>query len=153
MNDRAKNHDVENKRSKLLLLDALINVVLGLLLATFPDTVVRFLGVPTTDTRFYTSILGAVLLGIGLALLIEFYRKPSQSPGLGLNGAIAINLCGAVFVAGWLLSGTLDIPLRGRVFLWAVALGLVAISVSEWWLAKSVAARPRDANCTDDARE
>ena len=129
-------------RSKLLLLDAFVNVVLGLLLATFPDSVVQLLGVPATDTRFYTSILGAVLLGIGLALLIEFYRKPSQSPGLGLNGAIAINMCGAFFLAGWLLSGTLDIPVRGQVFLWAVAIGLAAISGSEWWLTKGTAHSP-----------
>lgn len=153
MTDRAENQDVEDERSKLLLLDALINVVLGLLLATFPDTVVRFLGVPGTDTKFYPSILGAVLFGIGLALLIEFYRKPSQSPGLGLNGAIAINVCGAVFLAGWLLSGTLDIPLRGQVFLWAVAVVLVVLSGAEWWLTKRIAARPRDANDAENARE
>lgn len=126
-------------RSKLLLLDAFVNVVLGLLLATLPDSVVRFLGAPTTDTKFYPGILGAVLLGIGLALLIEFYRKPSQSPGLGLNGAIAINMCGAFALAGWLLIGALDLPMRGQVFLWAVAIGLVAISGFEWWLLKGTA--------------
>ena len=131
-------------RSKMLLMDSLINVVLGLLLATFPDSVVRFLGVPKTDTKFYPSILGAVLLGIGLALLIEFYRKPSRAPGLGLNGAIAINLCGALFLVGWLLSGMLAIPVRGQVFLWAVAIGLVAISGSEWWLMKATAHSPGD---------
>jgi MFS family permease len=144
MTDRAANQAAGVKRSKLLLLDALINIVLGLLLATFPSWVVQLLGVPATDTRFYTSILGAVLLGIGLALLIEFFRKPSQAAGLGLSGAIAINLCGAVFLAGWLLCGTLDIPLRGRVFLWAVAIALVAISGGEWLLAKTATVTPQD---------
>lgn len=129
-------------RSKLLLMDSLINLVLGLLLATFPDSVVQLLCVPTTDTKFYPSILGAVLLGIGLALLIEFCRKSSQSPGLGLNGAIAINMCGAFVLAGWLLSGKLDIPMRGQVFLWAVAIGLAAISGSEWWWRKGTAHSP-----------
>jgi hypothetical protein len=131
MCDPNANHDLHSKRSRVLLLDAFINVALGLMLATFPDAVVRFLGVPATDTRFYTSILGAVLLGIGLALVIEFYRKSAQSPGLGLNGAVAINLCGAVFLIGWLLCGTLDIPARGQVFLWVVSISLVTISVSE----------------------
>ena len=144
MSDRAANNGVNAKRSKVLLLDAFINIALGLLLATFPNSVVRLLGVPTTDARFYPSILGAVLLGLGLALLIEFYRKPAQSPGLGLNGAIAINLCGALFLALWLLSGTLNIPLRGHVFLWAVTIGLIAISGSEWWLMKGTTHSPDD---------
>jgi peptidoglycan/LPS O-acetylase OafA/YrhL len=153
MIDRVSEHHVDERRSKVLLLDALINIVLGLLLATFPDSVVRLLGVPATDTRFYPSILGAVLLGIGVALLIEFYRKPSRSPGLGLSGAIAINLCGAVFLIGWLLTGTLNIPLRGKVFLWTVAVALVTISGSEWWLMKRIAASPTSTDATDGERE
>ena len=108
---------------------------------------------PATDTKFYPSILGAVLLGIGVALLIEFYRKPSRSPGLGLNGAIAINLCGAVFLTGWLLSGQLNLPLRAQVFLWTIAVVLVAISGSEWWLMKRIAASPTSTDATDGERE
>jgi len=144
MSDGTEEDDVAVRRSKLLLLDALVNIVLGLLLATFPDSVVRLLGVPATDTRFYPSILGAVLLGIGVALLIEFYRKPSRSPGLGLSGAIAINLCGAVFLIGWLLSGQLNLPVRGQVFLWTVSVALITISGSEWWLMKRKATTPND---------
>jgi hypothetical protein len=153
MSDRVANYEVDAKRSKVLLLDALINVVLGLLLAIFPDSVVRLLGVPATDTRFYPSILGAVLLGIGVALLIESYRKPSRSPGLGLSGAIAINLCEAIFLIGWLLSGTLDVPFRGHVFLWTIAVALVAISGSEWWLMKRTAASPTSTDATHGERE
>jgi hypothetical protein len=149
MSDRASNKGVNAKHSKVLLLDAFINIALGLLLATFPNSVVRILGVPPTETRFYPSILGAVLLGIGLALLIEFYRKPTQSPGLGFNGAIAINLCGAFVLAGWLLSGALNIPLRGRVFLWTIACALVAISGSEWWLMMRSAVSPTRAGATN----
>ena len=85
---------------------------------------------------------GAVLIGIGVALLIEFYRIPPQLPGPGLSGAIALNLCGAVFLIGWRLSGTLDIPSRGQVFLWALAVVLVTISGSERWLMKRKATTP-----------
>ncbi len=94
MTEFVEDHVDRVPRAKVLLLDAFINVVLGLLLATFPTSLVQILGVPTTDTRFYTSVLGAILLGIGFALLIEYGRKPAQAPGLGLSGAIAINLCG-----------------------------------------------------------
>ena len=117
--------------SKLLFADALINLILGVLLATFPKTVVDFLGVPNIDATFYPSILGAVLIGIGVALVIECYRKPIRPAGLGLHGAIAINLCGAVFLVGWLLSGKLEIPLRGHVFLWSLAALLIVISLVE----------------------
>ena len=117
--------------SKLLLVDAAINLILGVLLATFPRSVVDLLGVPHSDATFYPSILGAVLIGIGVALVVEYLRKPTGPAGLGLHGAIAINLCGALFLAGWLLSGRLDIPPRGQVFLWAVVAVLTAISVLE----------------------
>ena len=119
------------KSSKLLLVDALVNLILGVLLATFPQSVVVLLGVPESSTKFYPSIFGAVLIGIALALVIEYVRKPTRPAGLGLLGAISINLCGAVFLTGWLLWGGLEIPLRGRVFLWAVAGVLSVISLAE----------------------
>jgi hypothetical protein len=117
--------------SKLLLVDALINLILGVLLATFPKTIVDFLGVPDTDATFYPSILGAVLIGIGVALVTECFRKPTGPAGLGLHGAIAINLCGALFLVGWLLSGRLVIPVRGQVFLWGLAAVLIVVSFAE----------------------
>jgi hypothetical protein len=119
------------RSSKLLLVDALINLILGVLLATFPKTVVDFLGVPDTDATFYPSILGAVLFGIGVALVIEYFRRPTRPAGLGLHGASAINLCGALFLVGWLLGGMLEIPIRGQVFLWGLAAVLIVISLAE----------------------
>jgi hypothetical protein len=119
------------KSSKLLLVDALINLILGALLATFPNSVVAFLGVPDSSTRFYPSILGAVLIGVALALVIEYVRTPTRPAGLGLYGAIAINLCGALFLVGWLFGGRLEIPLRGQVFLWTLAAALIVISLVE----------------------
>jgi hypothetical protein len=119
------------KSSKLLLVDALINLTLGIFLAAFPKSVVVFLGVPESSTKFYPSILGAVLIGIAVALVIEYRRKPDRPTGLGLYGAISINLVGAVFLIGWLLFGGLMIPVRGQVFLWAVAGVLIGISLVE----------------------
>lgn len=117
--------------SKILLVDAIINLILGALLATFPRSVVEFLGVPDTDATFYPSILGAVLIGMGVALVVECVKKPNGPFGLGLHGAIAINLCAAVFLTGWLLVGKLEIPLRGQVFLWGLAVVLITISLVE----------------------
>ena len=119
------------RRSKLLLLDAFVNLGLGLLLLVFPDSVVRFLGVPPAESAFYPSLLGGVLLGIGAALLVEYYRSARGFAGLGLAGAVCINLTAGTVLAGWLLFGEIAISSRGRGFLWALAGVLAAVSAAE----------------------
>jgi len=118
-------------RSTLLKTDAAINLILGILLMAFPAGLVRALGVPPANPSFYPTILGGVLFGIGLALLVECYRKSSRFAGLGLGGAIAINLCGGFVLAAWLLSDKLNLPLRGTILLWFLVLLLVGISLLE----------------------
>jgi len=118
-------------RSKLLLIDALINYLLGLLLLIFPTKVVRFLDIPFTENKFYPSVFGAVIIGVAIALTLEHYRKPSGMVGLGLGGAILLNMCGGVAVAFWLLFGDLDISLRGLVILWSLVAVLITISTVE----------------------
>lgn len=119
------------KRSHLLLIDSLINVLLGIVLLLFPKPAVEALGLPPIETAFYPNILGAVLIGIGIALLIEWRRKPARPAGLGLGGAVAINLCGGIVLAGWLLVGGLDIPLRGQILFWGLVAVLAGISAIE----------------------
>ena len=92
---------------------------------------VKFLGVPVPDSRFYSSLLGAVLFGIGTALLIERFKNRQGFTGLGLGGAICINLCGAIALIVWLVSGQLAIPVRGHVFLWLLALVVFGIGLIE----------------------
>lgn len=120
-------------RSMLLLMDSVINLALGALLLLFSEGVVEALGVPSTSLRFYPNILGGVLIGIGLALLLEFRRKPGGLVGLGLGGAVVINLCGGIVLAAWLFWGDLQIPMKGRVFLWSLVVLLVGISLAEVW--------------------
>ena len=128
------------RASKLLIIDAIINLALGILLLLsipFPEQITEHLGVPKIQHAFYPSIMGGVFVGIGIALLIENSRKKSgQMIGLGLGGAIVINLCGGIVLMGWLLFGGLDLPNRGVVFLWLIALLLVGISSLEWFANK-----------------
>ena len=119
------------RHTTLLKIDAAINLILGILLLAFPLELVQALGMPMADPSFYPSILGGVLFGIGLALLIECYRQSNGLIGLGLGGAIAINLCGGFVLAIWLLSGSLNLPLRGQIFLWSLVLLLVGLSLIE----------------------
>ena len=111
----------------LLLIDAIINLGLGALLVLFPEGVVLALGVPSAESAFYPSILGSVLFGVGLALLLE----RNSGTGLGLHGAVAINLSGGLVLGLWLIFGGLQLPLRGEIFLWGLAIVLVGISVVE----------------------
>ena len=123
------------ERSRLLGIDAVINFFLGvllLLIIPFPEQIPRILGVPQVSHAFYPSIFGAVLIGIGIALLMERSRTNSQQfVGLGLGGAITINLCGGIMLLGWLIFSGLALPLRGIFFLWSIALGLIIISCIE----------------------
>ena len=86
---------------------------------------------PAAQNAFYPSILGAVLFGIGIALLLERYRHLSHTIGLGLGGAISINLMGGVVLAVWLVTGNLSMSLRGYVLLWLLVLILLGISACE----------------------
>lgn len=119
------------RKSKILIIDAAINFILGLLLLFYSKGIIQFLGVPDTDQYFYPNILGAVLFGIGVALLIEHFKKPSGLTGLGLGGAVVINISGGIVLALWLIFRHLDIPLHGQIFLWLLVFILVIVSSFE----------------------
>ena len=128
----AAGHNIMKKRNALLLIDAGVNLILGLLLIAYSTRLAEILGVPITEQAFYPSILGAVLVGIALALLAETFGATSKfTSGLGLFGAILINLCGGIVLLYWLLSGSLNLPLRGRAFLWGLDLILLIVSCLE----------------------
>jgi hypothetical protein len=135
-------------RSQLLIIDAIVNLALGGLLLVFPRPLVSFLGVPLAASAFYPSILGAVLVGIGLALLASGRRGP-PGEGLGPLGAMAINLCGAGALVAWLAFGGLDLPLRGRAFLWALGVGVIALAVLELSVMRAI--RPGGRGAPDTA--
>lgn len=114
-------------RHTILLIDACISLVLGVFLLVFPRQLVELLGLPPAESKFYPGILGAVVVGIAIALFRERLRKPMGPVGLGVAGAIAIDLCAALFLAGWLLlEGAL--PLWGRIVMWGIVAVLVIVS-------------------------
>ena len=98
----------------------------------FPVGIAEFFGLPLTNTKFYPSILGAVLFGIGLALFLELFGFSKHVRGLSLGGAIVINIVGASVLICWLLFGSLSIPLKGRIILWAVGIVVLVIAIFEW---------------------
>ena len=115
----------------LLLIDAIINLILGVLLVLYSQDLATFFGVPYTSNYFYPTLLGAIFIGITIALFVEFFRKTETIVGLGLGGAVAINVCGGSTLAIWLLFGNLQIPTKGQIFLWELVILLVGISSIE----------------------
>jgi hypothetical protein len=114
--------------NRLLKIDGIINLGLGLLLGLYPEAVIRLLGLPLSEVPFYASILGAVLFGIGIALFVEV---SSPGMGLGLIGAISINICGGLCLGAWLLWGNLYVPLTGLIVMWSLVAVLLGISSIE----------------------
>ncbi|MGD9234127.1 MAG: hypothetical protein PVH67_09725 [Desulfobacterales bacterium] len=115
----------------LLLIDGIVNLLLGMLLLLFPFGMAQLFGVPQPNSNFYPTILGAVIFGIGIALLIEAYGKPRGIHGLGIAGAIAINFCGAGVLTLWLISDPFNLPLRGYIILWTIAIVVMALGFIE----------------------
>jgi hypothetical protein len=121
-----------NRRITLLLgVDCVINLLLGSLLLLYPVGLLHYLGLPPTNTYFYTSILGGVIFGIGIALGLEWIGIPKGIRGLGLGGAISINIFGGGTLLFWLLFGNLGLPTRGLITLWIVAVIVIGIGLIE----------------------
>jgi hypothetical protein len=119
-------------RSILIAVDSVVNVLLGLLLLIFPPSLVEWLGLPLPSSAFYARILGAVILGIGVALAIEYRRKRNSSfVGLGIGGAVAINLCGGGALAAYLALGDLSLSTEGKIVLWILAAVVVGLGLVE----------------------
>ena len=118
-------------RKELLAIDGIINLVLGVLLMAFPSGLIRALGIPGGESAFYANILGGVLFGVGVALLIESLRPPLRMVGLGLGGAVSINLGGGAVLGLWLASGRLSLSTLGTFVGWGLVIVLVGLSLME----------------------
>ena len=115
----------------LLTIDGVINLLLGAALMCFPLGLPAWLVLPEAPSAFYPSLLGAVLCGIALALFIEARGSTCPKRGLGVAGAIAINLCGGLALALWLLGGSPMLPRRGQIVLWTIAVTVLLITLFE----------------------
>ena len=116
------------QRSTLLELDGAGNLFLGVIFLVFPNAVSELLGLPGGESRFYPTILGAILFGIGIALLLESFRGSQKFTGLGLAGALSINLSFGLALVVWLLASQVELTLLGSIVLWSLVVILVGIS-------------------------
>jgi hypothetical protein len=124
---------MKNEDRILLLIDSVVNTVLGLVLLAFPLGSGEILGLPISEKNFYPAILGAVLLGIGIALFIEVKYYDRGKRGLGLDGAIIINIVASVVLIIILIFGQLNISTTGLTILWVVGLSVLIIGLAEYF--------------------
>ncbi|MBW2675377.1 MAG: hypothetical protein JRD89_18530, partial [Deltaproteobacteria bacterium] len=54
-----------------------------------------------------------------------------QIRGLGLGGAIVINIIGSFVLICWLIFGSLVIPLKGQIILWTIGVVVFLIGIAE----------------------
>lgn len=122
---------MKKHQAVLLTIDGIVNLGIGILLLLVPLGMAEILGVPRSNLDFYPTLLGAVIFGLGIALLIERYGYARNIRGLGLGGAIAINICAATTLLFWLVFGSLDLPVQGTVLLWAIVILVYGIGIAE----------------------
>ena len=120
----------------LLLIDSAVNVAIGLTLLCYPLGTGDFLELPKSGNNFYPLILGAVLLGIGIALFIESKYYEKGMSGLGIEGAVAINIIASSTLIIFLIFGNINLSLTGSIILWVVGILVFTIGVVEYFRKK-----------------
>ena len=113
---------------ELLWIETVLKLSGGLALSLAPLLVIKTLGLPPSQSTFWPRLLGALLVGLGAATLLQGALPDTRV--LGLAGCIVINLTGAAMVtvlAVFAGAGTR----RGTVVLWTVVVILVVLSLFE----------------------
>jgi hypothetical protein len=111
----------------VLILDAIIKLLLGFTLVIFPRELFWLAGLPVETPPFYAILLGGILVGTGIAQTYEYFRAAGDIAGLGLVGAIIINLFGGLTLAVTLRYGGLEVPFPGSYILGGVAFALLVL--------------------------
>ena len=117
---------------QLLWVEMLCKLAAGLVLLIAPTTTAAVLGLPRPGSGFWPRLLGATLVGQGIASALQ--AGVATARGLALGGSVAINLA----AAGFLLAAVILTPppaRRGRLLIWLILAGLFLFSLIEIALA------------------
>jgi len=114
---------------QLLWIETLLKLMSGLVLAIAPMSAIKLFGLPRTGTGFWPRLLGAVLIGLAVAMFLE--ARVGGSHGLGLAGCAVVNLAGAAMMATLLVMDAGPPSVRGRGLLWLLVIVLLVLSIIE----------------------
>lgn len=113
----------------MLYVDLLFKAGFGLALLLFPLLFCKVFGLPRPNTGFWPRILGASFLGQAGALFLE--GAVPNTHGLGLGGALTINLSIAAILASMIILGAVGEKRRAQALLWLLVVVLVTLSLFE----------------------
>jgi hypothetical protein len=113
----------------LLWIELIAKGAAGALLALFPRTLARVLGLAPVGETLWPRLLGAALLGLAAATFLEG-QLPARN-GLGLAGHVAVNLAIVLAMLAALIMGKAAPARRGRLALALLAAVLVVLSLVE----------------------
>lgn len=124
---------MNNIADQLLWLETLLKGSIGLMMLMMPITSAKLAGLPHGNSAFWPRLFGAALLGIAAAFAVEGYTQLNaniSARGLGLGGAIAINLVTVLSLIGTLIFKGVTTR-RGLLLLWSFILLLVLLMLFE----------------------
>ena len=114
---------------QLLWLETLLRFSAGAVLLVLPVTAARILGLPIPQALLWPRLLGALLVGMSAATLLE--GSGSTASGLGPGGLVLINLVTAGILIALLVLERACQTRRGKIFLWALAIVLIGLGILE----------------------
>ncbi|MGH1417467.1 MAG: ABC transporter permease [Hyphomicrobiaceae bacterium] len=112
----------------LLYLDLIFKLASGLLLIAAPLLVCKIFGLPNPTTGFWPRLLGGVLIGHAGGLFLELAVPKANGFGIGLGGALIVNLATAGMIATLLIFKAAGSTRRARFTLWLLTIALVLLS-------------------------
>lgn len=118
---------------QLLWLETLFKGSIGLIMLLAPLTASKLAGLPHAASTFWPRLFGAALLGIAAAFAVEGYTQLNPNitaGGLGLGGAIVINLVTVVSLIGTLIFRSIKTK-RGILLIWLFIALLMALILFE----------------------
>lgn len=114
---------------QLLALEVVLKGVAGIMLVVAPLVLIKIFGLARSEGGFWPRLLGAVMLGLSGACLLEI-RYPG-SKGLALGGVVLINLASAGAIVLMLAADGGAPTGRGRIGLGAFAALLIVLGLIE----------------------
>jgi hypothetical protein len=114
---------------QLLWAEVILKGSLGLLFALAPGYAARAAGLPLDTSGFWPKLVGAGLLGVGAALLLQGYYPAVRT--ISPAGLIVLNLFGAVMLGTLQILGLGATARRGKLLIWGIAAVLALIGLIE----------------------
>lgn len=114
---------------QLYWLETVLKATAGLTLVLMPIPAIIVAGMPRPVSSIWPRMLGGVLIGLAIAIFIAL--KYPETKVIGPAGLAAINLCGGGAMAANLMLGTAATTRRGKFFILANTLLLLAFGFVE----------------------